>query len=174
MPGPFNFPRLRQTYYDTLASDILTLAFTHEIPGAKPDFIPRVYEDRVPTWDSSSPYHKGRGHRGPRVVPRLPLLEKRIDCTNVPELESVALSCFIQGAQKNRDAWMSGWTALRAISGRSPWNIRIKHPVVQWHIQRHHLAGVRTMIKGDAAYEFVDKLIHIILPRIKDWPGLWC
>ncbi|KAJ2902395.1 54S ribosomal protein L7 [Zalerion maritima] len=171
VPGPFNIPRLKHTYQDTITHDILTLAYTHKVPGEPERPIPRKFEDRLKTWDDSSPYHKNRGHARPRRGDKLPLMEKPIDFTNIPEIESVALSCYIRDANKNRDAWVAGWTALRAICGRSPWNIRTKKPQQQWHTQRNGLAGVHSVLKSDMAYEFIDRLLTFVLPRIKDWPG---
>lgn len=158
-----------------IAHDILTLAYHHRAPGYKPNFIPKKYEDRLGTWDGSSPYHQNRGHQAPRGKgDHLPLIERDITFNNVPKIEAVAISCYVRNAEKDRDAWFTAWTALRQISGRSPWNIRIKTPAVTWKISKHQLAGVKTMLEGNEAWEFVDKLIHIVLPRIKDWPGLHC
>ncbi len=48
----------------------------------------------------------------------------------------------------------------------------MKHGVSQWKIRAGDKLGAKTTVYGDAAYELVDKLVHLVLPKLKDWPGL--
>jgi large subunit ribosomal protein L5 len=41
-----------------------------------------------------------------------------------------------------------------------------------WKIKEGDVTGCKVTIFGDQAYEFVDKLVNLVLPKIKDWPGL--
>jgi large subunit ribosomal protein L5 len=49
---------------------------------------------------------------------------------------------------------------------------RVKHGVVQWGVRKGDKTGCKVTLRGGAAYEFLDKLITLVLPKIKDWPGI--
>lgn len=168
VPGPFNLPRLRDTYETTLAADLMTLTYLHKPPGT-PDSPERV---RLRPWDDSSPYHKNRPLRGPRGSSNLPILERNINWRNVPEIKAVSVNVFAPRATQNRDYLHIARSVVQAITGSDPEVTRVKHSVVQWKVRKGDKTGAKTTIYGNEAYEFVDKLIHLVLPKIKDWPGM--
>ncbi|KAH7363097.1 54S ribosomal protein L7 [Plectosphaerella cucumerina] len=168
VPGPFNLPRMKQTYDGMIASDLMTLAYLHKVPGTT-DREPR---ERLREWDGSSPYHKNRPLRGPRGSPSLDLLEKNITFRNIPEIKSVSISAFQPGSNKNPALLATTRSVIQAITGITPTTIKAKHGVSQWKVKEGDRAGVKATIYGNQAIEFVDKLANIVLPKIKDWPGL--
>lgn len=168
VPGPFNLPRLKQTYHSTIAPDLMTLAYTHVIPGT-PEKEP---VQRLRGWDGSSPYHKNRPLRGPRGNSQLPLLERDIDFTNIPEIKEITLASYQPEAQRNKDYLIVARSVLLAITGTMPEVTKTKANVTQWRIREGLSAGVKTTIRGNAAYEFLDRCIHLVFPKIKDWKGI--
>ncbi|PHH53769.1 50S ribosomal protein L5 [Ceratocystis fimbriata CBS 114723] len=168
IPGPFNHPRLRETFQHTISSDILTLTYQHTIPGtpAKPE------RERLRAWDDSSPYHANRPLRGPRGAGTLPILEKDIKFHNIPEIRSVHIHCFQPQAGMDPGYLAVSRAIVMAISGRMPKVTWIKNQVSQWKIKKGSLSGCKTTIFGNQAYEFVDKLATLVFPKIKDWPGI--
>ncbi|KAH7318551.1 ribosomal protein L5 domain-containing protein [Stachybotrys elegans] len=171
VPGPFNFPRLKHTYDSTIAPDLLTLTYKHVPPGTPPS---TSQKGLLREWDGSSPYHKNRPRRGPRGggSSRLGLLERDLDWTNLPEIKAVSIHAFTPNATENKEYLTVARAAIQAISGQFPRVTKVKNGVVQWHIRKGDKTGVKTTLKGAAALEFVDKLVTIVLPKIKDWPGL--
>ena len=168
IPGPFNFPRLKQTYQSTVAADLMTLTYDHKPPGT-----PRkVIGQRLREWDDSSPYHKNRPLRSPRGSPELLLVERDITFRNVPEIRAISLSSFVPAAIKNEDYLLVARAAIQAITGSVPETIMTKSNDAQWGIVKGKPAGVKTTIYGNAAYEFLDKCVHLVFPRIKDWQGI--
>ncbi|KAL1836064.1 hypothetical protein VTJ49DRAFT_5615 [Mycothermus thermophilus] len=168
VPGPFNLPRLKQTYHSTIAPDLMTLTYMHVPPGT-PDKEPA---DRLRGWDGSSPYHKNRALRGPRGGAELPLIERDIDFTNIPEIKEVTLAMYQPEAQRNPDYLVVARSVLLAITGTMPELTKTKSNVVQWHVREGIKAGCKTTIRGNAAYEFLDRCIHLVWPKIKDWKGI--
>ncbi|KAL7625659.1 54S ribosomal protein L7, mitochondrial [Parahypoxylon ruwenzoriense] len=168
VPGPFNFPRLKQTYRSTIRSDIMTLAYQHTPPGT-PDKPERI---RLREWDDSSPYMKNRPKRGPRGSEVLFPLEKEINWQNIPEIRAVHLATFMPLAKKNADHLIVGRAVLQTITGVRPVITKTKTSVAQWGVTRGDRMGVKVSVHGDQAYEFVDKLIHLVFPKIKDWKGI--
>lgn len=190
VPGPFNHPRLRQTYESTVAVDLLTLAYQHPEPkdssatgaeeGEEADeedatsasFGGPHEERRLRRWDGSSPYHKNRPLRPARGRHGLRPIEHPITFRNVPRIESVSLSMFEPDAIQNPDRLTVAMAVMRNITMTVPEIIRIKTPVPAWRTIKGRPAGVKTRIWGDRAYEFVDKCVNFVFPRIKEWPGV--
>ncbi|KAI1260006.1 ribosomal protein L5 [Xylariaceae sp. FL1019] len=167
-PGPFNLPRLKQTFQTTLSADIMTLTYQHTPPGT-PDTPERI---RLREWDDSSPYMKNRPKRGPRGHDVLFPLEKPIDWRNIPEIRAVHIASYIPNAKKNFDHIIVGKSVLQSITGVRPVMTRTKTSVAQWGIVKGDRTGVKCSLYGDAAYEFVDKCVHLVFPKIKEWKGL--
>ncbi|GAB1315021.1 54S ribosomal protein L7, mitochondrial [Madurella fahalii] len=168
IPGPFNFPRLKQTYQSTIASDLMTLTYTHVPPGTPK----KEHPDRLRGWDGSSPYHKNRPARGPRGNPELPLLERDITFRNIPEIKEVTVASYVPAALKDPDHLLTARAALLALTGKLPHVTKTKANVAQWGIKQGEKAGVKATMYGNEAYEFLDRCIHLVFPRIKDWKGI--
>ena len=168
VPGPFNLPRLRQTYQSTICSDLMALTYNHKVPGT-PDW---EHAERLRIWDDSSPYHKNRPKRAPRGAPVLPLRERDIFFNNIPEVKEISIAIYEPAAAKNPDQLAVARTALIALTGTMPEITKTRSSVVQWSISKGQRAGVKTTIYGNEAYEFLDRCIHLIFPRIKDWKGI--
>lgn len=167
-PGPFNLPRLKQTFQSTLASDIMTLAYIHQPPGTAEAAV----RQRLRSWDDSSPYHKNRPLRGPRGDSVLRLLERDIMFRNIPEIRAVTIASFVPKATKTTSLLPSARYMMQAITGTIPTVTTVKTTVAQWNISEGKKAGYKATLYGNAAYEFVDKCVHLVFPRIKDWRGL--
>jgi len=169
IPGPFNLPRLKSTYRETIAQDLMTLGYIHTPPGT-PKGPERV---RLRPWDGSSPYHKGRPLRGPRGASDLSLLEESITWRNIPEIKAISIHSFVGSeAARAPERLLVARNVVQAISGSTPEVTKIKRGVSAWGTRNGNKAGSKTTIQGDAAYEFIDKLVNFVFPRIKDWPGI--
>ncbi|KFG78762.1 hypothetical protein MANI_005142 [Metarhizium anisopliae] len=171
VPGPFNFPRLKHTYDSTIAPDLLTMTYQHTPPGTE-----QVVSQKgtLRQWDGSSPYHKNRPSRGPRGggSSRLGILERNIDWNNIPEIEAVTINSYAPNAAQNKEYLHVARAVVQAISGDYPEVTTVKHHVIQWGVRKGDKAGAKVTLRGGAAYEFVDKLVTLVLPKIKDWPGI--
>ncbi|KFA76328.1 hypothetical protein S40288_02992 [Stachybotrys chartarum IBT 40288] len=171
VPGPFNFPRMRHTYESTVAPDLLTLTYKHVPPGTPPS---QSQKGHLREWDGSSPYHKNRPRRGPRGggSSRLGLLERDIQWNNIPEIKAVSLHAYSGQAASNKEFLQVSRAVIQAITGVFPEATRVKTGVMQWGVRKGDKVGMKATLTGGAAYEFVDKLVTLVLPKIKDWPGM--
>ncbi|KAG9250868.1 ribosomal protein L5 domain-containing protein [Emericellopsis atlantica] len=171
VPGPFNHPRLRHTHESTIAPDLLTLTYQHYPPGEE-----RAVSTKgeLREWDGSSPYHKNRPKRGPRGPgsDRLALLERDIVFNNIPEIKSVSISMHQPEAARDKEYLNVARAVLQAITGKFTELNFLKKNVVQFQIRKGGIGGVNVTLDGNDAYEFVDKLVTLVLPKIKEWPGV--
>lgn len=167
-PGPFNLPRLKQTYHSTIAADLMTLTYQHTPPGTEP----RPERVRLREWDDTSPYMKGRPKRGPRGNDVLFPLEQEITWRNIPEVRGVHVSMYVPKAKKNPDHLIVCRAIMQTITGVRP-QITVNHlSVAQWGIIRGDRTGVKASVYGEQAWEFIDKVIQLVLPKIKEWQGV--
>lgn len=169
LPGPFYFPRLKETWQSTIAPDLMTLTYVHKPPGQQAR--ERIGQ-RLRSWDGSSPYHKNRPLRGPRGGTTLRPVELDITFKNVPEILAITISTYQPQAIKTPTYMLAARSAVQAVTGAKPEIIRIKKGVSQWHIAKGNLAGAKATVYGDQAYELLDKMIHLVFPRLKDWQGV--
>lgn len=140
----------------------------HKPPGTEE----KIIGQRLRGWDDSSPYHKNRPLRGPRGDSNLRPVEKDIIFNTVPEILAVTVASYVPSALKDENYLLVARAAIQAITGTVPETTKVKHNVAQWHIIKGKKAGVKATMSGNAAYEFLDKCIHLVLPRIKDWKGI--
>jgi large subunit ribosomal protein L5 len=168
MAGPFYYPRLKQTWEHTISSDLLTLTYLHTPPGTPK----KETAERLRKWVGDSPYFENRQLRGPRGGPNLRLLEEPISPNNIPEIRAVHMSMFYKNGKVDSDKLHIARSVMQAISGRPARLTHIKNHVAAWGTKFGLQTGCRITIYGDQAFEFVDKLVTLVLPKIKDWAGL--
>jgi len=145
------------------------MTYVHTPPGT----IKAPKADRLRTWDDSSPYMKGRPKRGPRGPGEvLRIQEKDIDWQNIPKIERVTVHSMIKGATDDSAYLHVAGLLLQSVTGVRPLVHRAKHSVAQFNIRESMPISLTCDIRGDQAYEFVDKVINLVLPKIKDWPGV--
>jgi large subunit ribosomal protein L5 len=146
----------------------MTLAYMHVPPGTPSKEPPQ----RLRGWDGSSPYHKNRALRGPRGNPVLPLVERDVTFNNIPEIKEITIASYVPEAVKDADHLLVARSVLLALTGTTPEITKTKTHSVQWGITLGKKAGVKSTIHGNAAYEFLDRCIHLVFPKIKDWKGI--
>jgi large subunit ribosomal protein L5 len=146
----------------------MTLTYTHKPPGFKPP----PQGPRLREWDDSSPYHKNRPKRGPRGADVLHLIEKDITWRNIPTIEEITVHTMVKGAIHDSAYLHVAGIMLQAITGVRPVVHRAKHTVAQFGIRSRKPISLTCSLKGEAAWEFLDKCVNLVFPRIKDWPGV--
>ncbi|KAK2628671.1 hypothetical protein QTJ16_001774 [Diplocarpon rosae] len=169
VPGPFNHTRLEQTYQAMIAPDLMTLGYVHRPPGTVK--VPKA--DRLRTWDDSSPYHKGRPKRGPRGPgDQLRLIEKDINWRTIPKIDEVTVHCMVKGAIDDSSHLHVAGIMLQSITGVKPLVHKARKSVSQFGIRAGMAVSLTCTMRGNQAYEFVDKCVNLVFPRIKDWAGV--
>lgn len=148
----------------------MSLAYIHTPPGT----VKQERADRLRTWDDSSPYHKGRPKRGPRGPgEKLRLIEKDFTWRNIPQIEEITVHSMISGTHSDDSAYLHvAGMAMQAITGVRPTVHRAKHSLVVWSLRKDTPISVSCNLRGDQAYDFIDRCINIVFPRIKEWEGI--
>ncbi|KAH8846009.1 hypothetical protein MCOR27_007163 [Pyricularia oryzae] len=169
VPGPFNNPRLRQTYESTIMSDYLTLAYNHIPPG---EYTKPVDKSQFRKWEGDNPYFENRPLRPPRGSARYRIAEHDISFANVPEITQITLACHVPESNANPLYLFTARTMLQTITGVVPEVTKYKNANAGFGLQKGKASGAKVTLKGNQAYEWLDKCIHIVMPQIKEWPGV--
>ena len=90
----------------------------------------------------------------------------------VPRLEKVVLNIGVGEAIQNAKALEAAENDLVAISGQHPVTTRAKKSIAAFKLRAGMPVGLRVTLRGERMYEFLDKLMNIVLPRIREFQGV--
>jgi large subunit ribosomal protein L5 len=105
----------------------------------------------------------------------VPHLKKEFNYTNdlqVPRIEKVVINMGIGEAAASAKAIDGGVKDLTAIAGQKPVVNRARKSIATFKVRKGMPVGVSVTLRGARMYDFLAKLIHIALPRIRDFRGL--
>ncbi|MDX2177813.1 MAG: 50S ribosomal protein L5 [Candidatus Sumerlaeia bacterium] len=104
-----------------------------------------------------------------------PALQKKFGYANVmqiPRIEKVVVNMGVGAATRDIKELDSAEKELAIVTGQKPRTTRAKVSVAQFKVREGMPVGCFVTLRGDRMYEFLDRLIHIALPRIRDFRGL--
>ena len=91
---------------------------------------------------------------------------------SVPKLEKIVINMGVgQGAQDAKTV-QSAVEELTAISGQKPVTTRAKKSIAAFKLREGMPVGCKVTLRGARMYEFLDRLITIALPRVRDFRGV--
>ncbi len=105
----------------------------------------------------------------------LPALKERFGYANVmevPKVEKVIINMGVGDAVQDSKAIDAAMRDLAVISGQRPAISRAKKSVANFKIREGMPIGCRVTLRGERMYDFLQKLINISLPRIRDFRGV--
>lgn len=108
-----------------------------------------------------------------QVVPKLKEQLGRDNALSLPRLEKIVVSMGVgkAGAQ-DRKAVEEAAGHLATITGQKPEITRAKKSVAGFKLREGMEVGCRVTLRGARMYEFLDRLVSIVLPRVRDFRGL--
>ena len=90
----------------------------------------------------------------------------------VPKLEKIVINMGVGEAKDNQKILESAVNDLTLISGQKPILTRAKKSVANFKIREGMPIGCKVTLRGEKMYEFVDRLINLSLPRVRDFRGV--
>ncbi len=105
----------------------------------------------------------------------VPAMMKKFDYKNVmqaPKLEKVVINMGMGDIKDNPKGLDSALEELGIISGQKPVVTTAKKSVANFKLREGMKIGAKVTLRGDRMYEFVDKLVSIAIPRVRDFRGL--
>jgi len=90
----------------------------------------------------------------------------------IPKLEKIIVNCVTRDAVSNGKMVESITADLAAITGQKPVVSRAKKSIASFKLRQGQALGAFVTLRGETMYEFLDRLINLSLPRVKDFRGL--
>ena len=90
----------------------------------------------------------------------------------VPKLEKVVINMGVGEARENVKILDAAMGDLELITGQKPVITRAKNSVANFKIREGMPIGCKVTLRGERMYEFVDRLINLALPRVRDFRGV--
>jgi large subunit ribosomal protein L5 len=90
----------------------------------------------------------------------------------VPKLDKIVLNMGIGEAVKDTKKIKSAEADLTAIAGQKPVITKARNSIAGFRVREGMPLGVKVTLRGDRMYEFLDRLVTVALPRVRDFRGL--
>ena len=105
----------------------------------------------------------------------VPALMSKFNYTSVmqaPKLEKIVINMGVGDAVQNSKALDSAVEELGAITGQKPIVTRAKKSIAGFRLREGMPIGAKVTLRGERMYEFLDKLVSVSLPRVRDFRGI--
>lgn len=127
---------------------------------------------------------KAKAAKATKYVPRLKSLytetyskelQKELEIGNindVPKIEKITLNVGLGRAKDDKKLMEIAANTLRKITGQEPVETVAKLSIAGFKLREGNKIGLKVTLRGDNMYEFLDRFINIVLPRLRDFHGV--
>ena len=105
----------------------------------------------------------------------VPAMEKKFGYTNtmqVPKLNKIVVNMGVGEAKDNAKLLESAMKDMEIITGQKPVMTTAKKSIANFKIREGMKIGCKVTLRGDKMYEFLDRLVNLSLPRVRDFRGV--
>ena len=105
----------------------------------------------------------------------VPALQQKFQYKNVmeiPRLEKIVINMGLGDCKDNAKALEVAVSELEIIAGQKPLVTKSKKSIANFKLRAGMNVGAKVTLRGDRMYEFADKLVSIVLPRVRDFRGV--
>jgi large subunit ribosomal protein L5 len=105
----------------------------------------------------------------------VPALSKEFGYTNVmavPKVQKISLNMGVGEATQNAKLMDGAVNELMAIAGQRPVITKARKSIAQFKLREGMSIGCTVTLRGDRMYEFLDRLVNVALPRVRDFRGV--
>ena len=105
----------------------------------------------------------------------VPALIKEFGYKNVnevPKVEKIVLNMGLGAEKDNSKSFNIAVEELAAISGQKPIVTTAKKSIANFKLRQNQKIGAKVTLRGERMYEFMDRLISIALPKVRDFRGI--
>ena len=104
-----------------------------------------------------------------------PAIAKEFDIKNpmaIPRIEKVVINMGVGEAISNAKILDTAVEELRAVTGQKPVVTKAKKSIASFKLRQGMNIGAMVTLRGERMYEFLDRLISVALPRVRDFRGI--
>jgi large subunit ribosomal protein L5 len=102
-------------------------------------------------------------------------LQKELKLANphqVPRLEKIVVNVGLGRAKDDKKVIETASNTIRKITGQEPIDTVAKNSIAGFKLREGNKIGIKVTLRGNKMYEFADRLINIVLPRLRDFHGV--
>ncbi len=102
-------------------------------------------------------------------------LQKELELGNVnevPKLEKIVVNIGLGRAKDDKKVIEVATNTLRKITGQQPVETIARMSIANFKLREGNKIGIKVTLRGDRMYEFMDRLINIVMPRLRDFHGV--
>ena len=102
-------------------------------------------------------------------------MQKKFEYKNemeIPKIEKIVVNMGVGEAKENAKVLESAVADLEAITGQKAVIAKAKHSVANFKLREGQPIGCKVTLRGDKMYEFLDRLVNLALPRVRDFRGV--
>lgn len=102
-------------------------------------------------------------------------LQKELNLANpnqVPKLEKIVINVGLGKAKDDKKIMEVATNTLRKITGQQPVETVARMSIASFKLREGNKVGLKVTLRSDQMYEFMDRLINIVLPRLRDFHGV--
>ena len=90
----------------------------------------------------------------------------------VPKLDKIVVNMGVGEAKENAKVLEAAVGDMEIITGQKAIITKAKHYIANFKIREGQSIGCKTTLRGDKMYEFLDRLVNLALPRVRDFRGV--
>lgn len=90
----------------------------------------------------------------------------------VPRLEKIVVNVGLGKAKEDKKTIEAAKNTLRKVTGQEPVETVAKNSIAGFKLREGNMIGLKLTLRGERMYEFMDRLINIVLPRLRDFHGV--
>lgn len=90
----------------------------------------------------------------------------------VPKLEKIVVNIGLGRAKDDKRLMEIATNTLRKITGQQPVETIAKNSIAGFKLREGNKVGLKVTLRGERMYEFMDRIITIVLPRLRDFHGV--
>jgi large subunit ribosomal protein L5 len=106
------------------------------------------------------------------IVPRMMEAFGYRNAMEVPRVEKVVINVGMGEMAQDKDLMEPVRDGIAAITGQRPVVTRAKKAISNFKIRKDSMVGLKVTLRGARMYEFLDRLINVVIPRIRDFRGV--
>ena len=106
------------------------------------------------------------------IVPELKDKYKYSNVNEVPKLDKIVVNIGCGDASSNSKMLEAAMADLKIITGQEPVATKAKKSIAGFKLRQGQAIGCKVTLRGEKMYNFLDKLISITLPRVRDFRGI--
>lgn len=94
------------------------------------------------------------------------------NANQAPKLEKITLNVGLGKAKDDKKMFEVATNTLTKITGQKPMETVAKLSIANFKLREGNKIGLKVTLRGDKMYEFLDRLVNVVLPRLRDFHGV--